>query len=707
MVQLSPDTRYDGWDSCGGYHYTDSTIIGFSHTHLSGTGIADYGDVLFMPFSGDIQLDRGADDDPDSGFRSRFSHEKEASQPGYYQVQLLDDDINAELTASTRVGFHKYTFKDATDQKLMIDLTHVLQERFNKNEINEIKVINDTEITGYKLTNGWAKEQHIYFHAKFNKPFTIKIYDNGTLVEGSEKKSQLIKAVLEFEPNNEPLLAKVGISAVDYEGAKMNLETEVPHWDFEKVKNQAYEAWNQALKKIEISSKSEDQKAIFYTALYHTGISPNIFNDVDGRFRRIDMEIGQLPEGENTYTVFSLWDTFRAFHPLLTITDPDLDNEFVKTLLRKYDEGGMLPKWELAANYTGTMIGYHAIPVIVDAYFKGIRNFDVEKAYEAMKVSSKFDTTKVYVHNRNILFKMSALAKKYNEELGFVPADKDNEAVAKALEYAYNDWCIAQMAKDLGKEEDYEVYMERAGRYAKYFDKETKFMRGVLSDGSWRTPFDPRASSHRKDDYCEGNAWQWTWFVPHDVDGLVGLMGGKEEFSVKLNQFFTMDSEITGEDTSNDISGFVGQYAHGNEPGHHITHMFNYVGQPWKTQELVDTVLQTLYFNDPNGLAGNEDCGAMSAWYILNAIGIYSFCPGDPQYSIGRPLFDEVIFNLKDGKNFRLKTINNSTENKYVQSVLLNGKALESPFISHENIIKGGDMEIVMGPEPNKNFGAR
>ncbi|QLE02456.1 glycoside hydrolase family 92 protein [Galbibacter sp. BG1] len=705
MVQLSPDTRTDGWDSCGGYHYTDNSIIGFTHTHLSGTGIADYGDILFMPFSGEVQLDRGTPDNPDSGFRSRFSHDQEYSQPGYYKVHLLDDKITAELTATERAGFHRYTFKPGEDQKLMIDLTHVLQEKHNKNEINEFKILSDTEISGYKLTKGWAKKQHIYFYAKFNKPFVGSLYDADSLAEGDSLKTTLSKAVLQFSSNEEPLLAVVGISSVDYNGAKQNATKEISHWDFDKIREQAYDQWNDQLKTIAIEGTTDEEKSIFYTALYHTSISPNIFNDVDGRYRKINMDIDTLPTGENTYTVFSLWDTFRAFHPLLTITNPDLDAEFINTLLKKYEEGGILPKWELAANYTGTMIGYHAIPVIVDAYFKGIRNFDVDKAYKAMIATSKFDRDNIEANNEKILEKLMPMAKKYNEELGYIPADLEIESVAKALEYAYNDWCIAQLAKDLGKDDDYEYYMERAKRYEKYFDKQSGFMRGKLADGSWRTPFDPKASSHRKDDYCEGNAWQWTWFVPHDVDGLVNLMGGRDRFTAKLDTLFSTDSNITGDQTSNDISGLIGQYAHGNEPGHHITHLYNYVGQPWKTQKLVDSVLTTLYFNNPNGLAGNEDCGQMSAWYILNAIGIYPVCPGSSVYSIGRPIFGEVNIALKNGNVFTVKTKNNSKQNKYIQGITWKNMPLNQPFIDHKEIMAGGVLEVQLGAKPNKSFG--
>jgi predicted alpha-1,2-mannosidase len=557
---------------------------------------------------------------------------------------------------------------------------------------------------GYKKTRGWAKKQHIYFYAQFNKPFQVQLFEKDQPVDGNAITSDLAKAVLTFESQDGPLLAKVGISAVDYKGAENNLEKELEHWDFDQVRSEANMKWNQQLSVIDLKGGSEDQRKIFYTALYHTSISPNIFNDADGRYRRIDMEIGQMPKGENTYTVFSLWDTFRAFHPLLTITNPDFDNELVKTLLRKYEEGGVLPKWELAANYTGTMIGYHSVPVIVDAYFKGIRDFDVEKAYEAMVHAANYNPERIQANNEVILDKLMAKAKKFNQELDYIPADEDIEVVAKALEYAYNDWCIAQMAMDLSKTEDYELYMQRSKRYQKYFDKESKFMRGVLADGTWREPFDPKASAHRKDDYCEGNAWQWTWFVPHDVSGLVDLMGSKEAFTEKLDTFFSMDSEITGEQTSNDISGFIGQYAHGNEPGHHITHMYNFVDQPWKTQKLVDSVLTTLYFNEPNGLAGNEDCGQMSAWYILNAMGMYSFCPGDPNYSLGRPIFEEVSINLTNGRVFTIRTKNNSAKNCYVQEITLNNEPLRSLFLPHSKIIEGGILEFTMGDKPNKNY---
>jgi len=702
MVQLSPDTRTAGWDACGGYHYTDTSIRGFSHTHLSGTGIGDLGDFLFMPFTGEAKIEPGTPENPDSGYRSRFSHEYETAIPGYYSVDLLDYKIKAELTASTRVGFHRYNFSNQDERGLIIDLDHNIHD---KNVVSsEFKVISNTEISGYKHINGWAQNRHIYFYAKFDQPFTLKLYkETIEQIDVSELKGKDLVAVLNFDKADlKSLKVKVGISSVDYEGAKNNVIQEVPHWDFDKIKGDAHKAWETQLSKIAVEGGSDDQKTIFYTGLYHAAMSPYIFNDVDGRYRGMDQNI-HVSEN-NIYTVFSLWDTFRAFHPLLNIIEPDKNNEFVNTLLTKYDHGGILPKWELNANYTGTMIGYHAVPVIVDAYFKGDRKFDVEKAYEAVVHASTFDTIGIQFPSDEIKQKLSPKAKWYNETLGFIPADLENESVSKALEYAYNDWCIAQMAKDLGKQKDYERFMERSKRYQKYFDAETGFMRGVNEDKTFREPFNPKYSNHRVDDYVEGNAWQWTWFVPHDVDGLVDLMGGKEKFTDKLDELFSTSSDILGDKSSSDISGLIGQYAHGNEPSHHITHMYNYVEQPWKTQKLTDSIMGSLYFNNPNGLSGNEDCGQMSAWYVLNAMGFYSFCPGDTSYSIGRPLFDNVTINLPNGNQFIVKVKNNSPKNIYIQSLELNGKILPQPFFNHDDIKKGGILEFEMGPIENKSL---
>lgn len=703
MVQLSPDTRTEGWDACGGYHYSDNSIRGFSHTHLSGTGIGDLGDFLFMPFTGEPKLSPGTPEDPDSGYRSRFKHDDEIAIPGYYSVDLLDYNIKAELTASTRVGFHRYNFSNKDNKGIIIDLNHNIH---NKKVVNsEFKIISDTEIIGYKHIKGWAQNRHIYFYAKFNQTFTFKFFkENSEVSDIIELKGKKLLAVLNFnEENSKPLLVKVGISSVDYEGAKKNLKKEIPHWDFERIKQDAHKAWVSQLNRIDVEGGTDDQKTIFYTGLYHTALSPYVFNDVDGRYRGMD-QIIHTSEKKDIYTVFSLWDTFRAFHPLLNIIEPEKNGEYINSLLTKYDHGGILPKWELSANYTGTMIGYHSVSVIVDAYFKGVRDFDIKKAYKAMVHASTFDTVGIHFPSERIKQKLSPMAKYYNEELGYIPSDLANESVSRALEYAYNDWCIAQMARDLGKKDDYERFMERSKRYQKYFDPKTGFMRGVQKDGTFRVPFDPKFSQHRKDDYVEGNAWQWTWFVPHDIEGLVELMGGKEGFTTKLDELFSTSSEIAGEERSADITGLIGQYAHGNEPSHHITHMYNYVDQPWKTQQLTDSIMTTLYFNKPNGLSGNEDCGQMSAWYILNAMGFYAVNPGDPIYSIGRPIFDKVKINLSNGKQFTVIATNNSPENLYVQSLKLNGKMMNEPFFNHDEILQGGTLEFEMGPGKNKQL---
>ena len=701
MVQLSPDTRMTGWDACSGYHFSDSTIIGFSHTHLSGTGIGDYGDILVMPMTGPVKIIRGEESDPASGYRSGFSKKNEIASPGYYSVILDKNKIRAELTATTRTGFHRYTFPDSSDARIIIDLNHTLQ--MNPNTLNEIKILSSTEIQGLKVTRGWARNHYVYFYAIFSKPFNHTIAIDDSLRESiSEAEGRNVKVLLSFNPGKEEqVLLKIGISAVDYNGAKNNLKAENPGWDFDKVSAQARDNWNRELSKIEVGGGNNDQKVIFYTALYHTMICPNIFSDIDGRYRGIDQEIhnaGSSPQ----YTVFSLWDTFRAAHPLLTVLNPSRDADMIKSLIRDYENGGILPMWELASSYTGTMIGYHAVPVIVDAYMKGINDFNIEEAYKAMLRSSNYDRNGIKTSSTSVLNSLMPKGILYNDSLGFIPSDKENNSVAKALEYAYDDWCIAQMAKDLGKEDDYKLYSERALRYRQYYDPSTGFMRGKLLSGSWRTPFNPKYSNHASDDYVEGTAWQWTWFVPQDILGLIDLMGGKKGFVLKLDSLFSTSSELEGENVSADISGMIGQYAHGNEPSHHITYLYNFAGQPFKTQQLVDSILQTLYSNNPDGLSGNEDCGQMSAWYVLSSMGFYSVTPGNPFYSTGRPIFNSVTVSLENGKKFRIVTDNNSGTNKYVQQLLVNGVKTDAPSFSHKDILKGSTLTFQMGPEPSE-----
>ena len=698
MVQLSPDTRLFGWDACSGYYYDDTSIMGFTHTHLSGTGIGDYGDILFMPVVGEKPLIAGTAENPDEGYRSRFSHEQESARPGYYQVLLQDDSINVELTATLRAGLHRYTYPKASDARLIVDMEPTIHG--HQHPVTQIRVVNDSTIAGMKYTVGWAKRHYVYFYAVFSSPFDYKLY-SGTEYQ-SDSTSVTVntaKAVIRFKnlPVDGRVLAKVGISSVDEEGARLNVEAEIPNWDFEGVMKQANTVWNEALGKIDIETSDNDSRTVFYTSLYHAFIQPSLASDVDGRYRTMGHEIKQDASYTN-YTVFSLWDTFRAAHPLYTIVTPEQNQAFIRSLLRKYDEGGILPKWELASNETGTMIGYHAVSVIADAMMKKQCDFDVKKALEACIRSSVYDTTGVTpMMDRQILNgKLMPVSIKYKNELGYIPCDKVGGSVSQGLEFAYNDWLIAQMMKEHNRKDLYDKYMELSRNYRNYFDPETKLMRGRLSDGSWITPFDP-VSVQRPSNYVEGNAWQWAWFVPQDVEGLMELVGGQKSFEAHLDTLFTTSSELTGDpNAAADVTGMIGQYAHGNEPSHHIPYLYNYAGAPRKTQALVDHILRTLYHNDPNGLSGNEDVGQMSAWYALSAMGFYSFCPGRPVYEIGRPIFDKVTIHLSNGKDFVIQAKNNSVENKYIRSMKLNGEDLAEPRFSHFDLMKGGELIFEM-----------
>ena len=698
MVQLSPDTRLFGWDACSGYYYDDTSIMGFTHTHLSGTGIGDYGDILFMPVVGEKPLIAGTAENPDEGYRSRFSHEQESARPGYYQVLLQDDSINVELTATLRAGLHRYTYPKASDARLIVDMEPTIHG--HQHPVTQIRVVNDSTIAGMKYTVGWAKRHYVYFYAVFSSPFDYKLY-SGTEYQ-SDSTSVTVntaKAVMSFRnlPADGRVLAKGGISSVDEEGARLNVEAEIPTWDFEGVMKQANTTWNEALGKIDIETSDNDSRTVFYTSLYHAFIQPSLASDVDGRYRTMGHEIKQDASYTN-YTVFSLWDTFRAAHPLYTIVTPEQNQAFIRSLLRKYDEGGILPKWELASNETGTMIGYHAVSVIADAMMKKQCDFDVKKALEACIRSSVYDTTGVTpMMDRQILNgKLMPVSIKYKNELGYIPCDKVGGSVSQGLEFAYNDWLIAQMMKEHNRKDLYDKYMELSRNYRNYFDPETKLMRGRLSDGSWITPFDP-ASVQRPSNYVEGNAWQWAWFVPQDVEGLMELVGGQKSFEAHLDTLFTTSSELTGDpNAAADVTGMIGQYAHGNEPSHHIPYLYNYAGAPHKTQALVDHILRTLYHNDPNGLSGNEDVGQMSAWYALSAMGFYSFCPGRPVYEIGRPIFDKVTIHLSNGKDFVIQAKNNSVENKYIRSMKLNGEDLAEPRFSHFDLMKGGELIFEM-----------
>ena len=698
-IQPSPDTRIYGWDACSGYYYNDSTINGFSHTHLSGTGCCDLGDVLIMPTVGEQDITQEEERGQTKAYASAFSHEREKAEPGYYSVMLDRYGIQAEITSTTRGAIHRWTFPKTEDAGVIVDLDYSLDDQTNIGM--QLEVISDTEVVGHKMTKFWAFDQYINFYAKFSKPFTYTIVDD-TVTVGDKQKPRR-KALLKFAgtEEGEVIYAKVGVSAVDIDGAKNNVLSEIPEWDFDGVKAAAHQRWSEYLAKIDIETGDADHRAIFYTALYHAGLQPYTFTDADGRYYGMDMKVHQGDAEKPVYTIFSTWDTFRAWHPLQTIIAPEFNGELVKSLLLKAREGGILPMWELCSNYTGCMIGYHSVPIIADAYIKGYRDIDINEAYKAMRRTAEYDTTGIIAPKAVAAILMNQ-AKYWKNKVGYVPCDKDNEAVAKALEFAYNDWCIAQIAKEVGDTAGVALYENFAKAYKIYYDPEVGYMRGKDSEGKWRTPFDPARSTHRSDDYCEGNAWQWSWFVPHDPEGLMELVGGKDVFISKLDALFAASSEITGESVSADISGLIGQYAHGNEPSHHIIHFYNYAGQPWKTQELIDQVLYTLYFNNDNGLSGNEDCGQMSAWYILNAMGFYQVCPGKPVYSIGRPLYDKVTINLTNGKKFVIEAINNSRENKYIQSMELNGKALTEPFFTHDDIMQGGKLVFTMGNTPKK-----
>lgn len=665
MMQLSPDTRLDGWDGASGYHYSDEYIYGFSHTHLSGTGVNDYCDILLMP-TNEVVFNNGSDGK--KGYRSKFSHDNEKAEPGYYQVHLEDTDINVELTVSERSGVHKYQFPTAKNQIIVLDLEHRDQLLASK-----IKQTSRTEITGYRHSKAWASNQKLFYYIKFSHPMSVDLI-------ARKQKLTHKKAVFQFDnPKNEPVYVKIGISAVDEEGARKNLEAEIGDKTFDEVKEKAQTVWENQLEKIIIETENQEHKINFYTALYHTMIVPNLYQDVDGRYRGMDMKIHTTKDFQY-YTVFSLWDTYRAAHPLYTIIERKRTSDFVNTLLAKYDEGGILPMWDLSANYTGTMIGYHAVPVIADAYLKGIKGFDAEKAFKAMKHSA----------NQNHLGLQSY------KELGFIPVEEEGESVSKTLEYAYDDWTIAKMAHALEKVDDYEIFMKRAQNYKNVFDPETKFMRGRYKN-TWFAPFDPYEVNFN---YTEANAWQYSFYVPQDVSGHIELLGGKEVLEAQLDSLFSANASTSGRDMV-DITGLIGQYAHGNEPSHHMAYLYNFVNKPHKTQEKVHQILTELYKNEPDGIAGNEDCGQMSAWYVFSSMGFYPVTPGSNQYIIGTPLFDKATINLENGKNFTIKAFDLSDENKYIDYVRLNGSKLRNSYISSKDILSGGILEFYMTDSPS------
>lgn len=690
-VQLGPSNITQGWDWCSGYHISDSTIMGFAHLHLSGTGIGDLGDVVFMPVTGEPVLTRGVHGDQASGLYSLFRRETETVKAGYYAVHLDRYDVDVELTATKRVGFHKYTYQPASaaDPKIVIDLAagigwdspaegHLVQE-------------NDSVISGYRYSKGWANNQRVYFTAVFSEPVTaFSVYDTTAVQEGNSITTRRAYGVARFAAADKAkeVYAKVAVSPVSVEGAKANMAAELPGWDFEQTVAAAGKAWNEELSKVKVASDDPAVMRTFYTALYHTMIAPSVFSDVDGSYWGTD-KVARPNEGFQNYTTFSLWDTYRAAHPLMTIIHPEKMPDIINTMLNIYKQQGKLPVWHLMANETDCMVGNPGIPVVADAYLKGFGGFDKDLAFEAMKTSALLD-------ERGL---------NYYKELGYVPFDKENESVAKGMEYALADWALAQVAKERGATEDYDYFLKRSNSFTRYFDKSINFVRGIDSKGNFRPePLDPFKSVHRVNDYTEGNAWQYTWLVPQNVKGLVDLFGSEEKFVEKLDSLFIVEGDM-GDDASPDISGLIGQYAHGNEPSHHVLYMYSYVGQPWKTADLVRRTMTTLYHDAPAGLCGNEDVGQMSAWYVLSALGFYQVAPAGGVYVFGSPLVNEATINVGSGKTFTVKANNNSKENIYIQGVTLNGQPYAKSYIEFSTITAGGELVFEMGNTPSATFG--
>lgn len=709
MVQLSPDTRLTGWDGCSGYHFTDTVVYGFSHTHLSGTGIADYCDVLFMPTTGDPQF-------KNTDYSSGFKKKNELASPGYYKTLLDKYNIGVELTATTRVGVHRYDYPGTPKANIIIDLQH-------RDAVIDswIEVVNDHEVRGFRESSSWAKGQRVYFYAKFSKPFkTYGIASNDQLQEGQKKaEGKNIKMYLQFDNPGE-VISKVGISAVSAEGALKNLDAEVPDFDFKKVQKAARATWNTELNKIQVEGGaptvaqatqtaqtelrasgggtgrvpkekrpvvpdySRIKQTIFYTALYHAMLAPNIYNDVDGQYLGLDQKV-HTAQGFNYYTVFSLWDTFRAENPLLTLIDRKRTRDFIKTFLAMYEQGGLLPVWPLASTETYCMIGNHSIPVIVDAYAKGIRDFDAAEAFTAMKTAVNRDQFGLDNYRKT----------------GAVQADVQRASVSRTLEYAYDDWCIAQMAKMLDKPQDYAEYIQRAQYWKNVYNNQNGFMQARVN-GGWFAPFNPIEINHN---YTEGNSWQYSFLVPQDVDGLITRIGGKQAFEAKLDELFTTESKLSG-NAPPDVAGLIGQYAHGNEPSHHMAYLYNFTDSPDKTQFYIDRILREEYSEKPDGLAGNEDCGQMSAWYVMSSLGIYNIAPGQNQFLVGIPQFDRATVYLENGKKFIITNpgAGISRANTYLQGMNLAKKSYNKLYLNYSDMADGGEFEVFTGRLSNKLF---
>lgn len=677
-VQLSPDNPSKGWDWTSGYNYSDDQLYGFSHTHLSGTGVGDLLDILFMPFRGDYQ--KRLENELGRVVTS-YSHEGEIAQAGYYSLELPEEKVKAELTVTERTGVHRYSYSGSEPAKLLIDLGYA--QNYDKSVATFMRIDDANTLVGYRISKGWSEYQPVYFVVKFNQPFEHQFYvegkafDESTPLKGNVVNTEKSEVVLNFgDLSQSSLVAKVGLSYSSIKHAQMNLSAEVTDFDFDLVKTNAQNEWAEQLNKFVIEDPDTEAKTIFYTALYHSFLAPQLFNDVDGSYFGADGATHNSQDF-NRYTLFSLWDTFRALHPLLTISNPDRVNDMVKSMLAFYDETGLLPTWDLMSNETDVMIGYHAVPVIVDAYFKGLTDVDPERIYKAIKASAMQDQFGIDLY----------------KQYGYIPSELELEAVSKTLEYAYDDWAIARMATALGKDEDAVYFSNRAESFKTLFDKNVGFMRGKDKSGEWVKEFSPTHVDHRTTDYTEANAWQYTWFVPHDVQGLIELFGGQSNFVSKLDELFTTSSFMEG-DVSPDISGLIGQYAHGNEPCHHIPYLYAFTDQKWKGEQRIRDIRRTMYRNDPDGLAGNDDVGQMSSWYVFSALGFYPVNPANGEYVFGTPLFDKVSIDVGHGNTLLVTQSGDKTG--YVKEVQLNGKTLGVHHITHAQLSAGGELHFVM-----------
>lgn len=681
FIQLGPTSIPQSWDWVSGYHVSDSTVIGFPHTHLSGTGIGDLHDINVMPVVEEVTYSRGDASSYETGLWSYSDRSKEVVTPGYYRTHLSRYNVDVELTATKRVGFHKYTFLGNESPAIVFDMVN--GGCWDKTTEAVIRVVNDSTVSGYRYSKGWADDQRVFFRAEFSRKFdNVEFIVNDSVKEGDMAKGTQLFARVNFAAGNqEPVYMKVALSPTSEEGAQLNMQTELSGWDFEKTIADAKAAWNKELNKVKVYTTDEASKKIFYTSLYHTLFAPSEFCDVNGDYYGADKQMHK-DEGFVNYTTFSLWDTYRAAQPLMTILHPEKMSDIINTMLHIHQQQGKLPVWHLMGCETNCMVGNPGVPVVADAILKDIKGFDTELAFKALKESSM----------------LPERGMEHRIEYGFIPADKMTEAIAYDMEYAIADWAVAQAAQKLGKQEDYEYFLKRSKSYKNYFDASTGFMRGKMLDGSWRTPFSPYASSHREDDYCEGNAWQYTWLVPHDVEGLVECFGSKEAFVNKLDSLFLANGDM-GEASSPDISGLIGQYAHGNEPSHHTVYLYTLVGQPWKTADRIKEILHTMYTDQPDGLSGNEDVGQMSAWYILSSFGFYQVEPAGGKFVFGYPNFDKVEIAVPAGK-FVIERENKGQQNNYIQGIVFNGTEYKKPWIEYADIMKGGELKFLMGDEP-------